>query len=368
MSQHRRKWGAAALLLVAALSASGLVLPTLLLPDPSTAGRGAARRWLALGDLAAQPRSVQIALVDRLQYTIGPEQLLGSDSAPAVPRGWWSKLWAERAARNAQLLERVWFETRAAQYAACPPQQRGEFLRTQVRDLSAWSRVLSGAFAGSSEGDAAASGWKRFFADVRRWMDEAAPAQRELQAKAVHDGVLCWLATADVAQLAPAAQQQLAESLVTQLATSSTTPQNPSARAAHPRAGRPALSAAEQQQLHDNVLSLGRAWLLGQAQQFAEVQPGARATFLDARLEQLQRLNLGDYVASGHSVAAVPRSSSWLTLANQLPAMSQGLNEPQQQQFQALIAQLQQRFLLRSLKRAWPFSSALADEQPTGDK
>ena len=72
------------------------------LPDPRTASRAGLGRWLVLRDVSAEPREVQLALVDRLQAELKSGLAAESASVPLAPA------YRLRLRENAEYLQQVW--------------------------------------------------------------------------------------------------------------------------------------------------------------------------------------------------------------------------------------------------------------------
>ncbi len=346
--KRRPRWRVVALLLAAGLFAAVLVLPRLLFPPPATADVAGLRRWLLLRDLSSQPRSVQETFVDRLQYEIGPEQLLaGQASQNAAP---WT-LPLDQAFANGRQLQRVWFELRSAQYVEVPPEKRMEFLRAQIDALFAWSGMLAKPSAG---GGSELSGVTEFFDNIQRWMAEAPPQQRRAMSRAVADGLLCWLATTDLQRLPLETRQQLAEYLLEQL-----TAPGASGRRNAPPADALVLSPAERATLGDSILSLAHAWIVRQSRRFAALAPAERDAFLAEQMRRVLRLDLTAYLGpgpAGESTAA--GGQGLLSLLGQITALNEGLSATDQQHVSELLWNVQRKIIAETFGKIW------SSEQP----
>src|SRR5262245_27390317 len=96
---------------VAAVAVAGVAtwrtrLVWLPLPDPAVADATGVMRWLVLRDLSAEPPSVQVELVSRV------EQLLDEPESETVAAATTSEIpqaHRQQAERNVELLKELWF-------------------------------------------------------------------------------------------------------------------------------------------------------------------------------------------------------------------------------------------------------------------
>lgn len=270
------------LLLVGGAVTAGLAwyLLVVRLPDPRTANRAGLGRWLVLRDLSAEPRDVQLALVDRLQG----ELMAGFAGDGGVPL---SPAYRRQLAENAEFLQHVWFEHRSQQYAKCGPDEQMPFLERQIDAIASWSALPistddDAAGSDAAPGDPAV----QFFTKLEGWIDEAAGETRTQMITAVQDGVVCWLATRDLGEQPRSVRLELALRIVRQL--------NAGMRLDEILID---LTPPQREKLFANGELLLEAWLHDQARVYAELPAEQRMAYLDARLEEVYKWGVLEVLA-----------------------------------------------------------------------
>lgn len=291
MRIHR---GILATVVLAALGLSGLAVGAYYwlqqLPDPSAASRDELFRWLVLRDVAAEPLDVQQALVDRLQAELleGPPT---AGKATALGGGLRTQL-----RDNVHTLKRVWFEMRTRQYAACPGEEKFDFLERQIALVAAWSTFESDVDdsdaddSGDGRQPPRASYASEFFDEIEQWIAESRGEQHEQMVCGVQDGLVCWLATRSLREQPMSLRRDLAVRIARELDYGG-----------DPGVGGDAMSEAQRRQLGENGLLLMEAWLGQQALVYAELEPKQRLDFLNERIDAFERWNIASLVAADSS-------------------------------------------------------------------
>jgi hypothetical protein len=268
-----------------------------LFPSPQKAPPAALQRWLVLRDMTELPYDVQLALVDRIQTELSPDELLveSRNSSRPLPSHWRSRL-----QRNVAWLKRVWFEARASQYCQLSGEERREFLETQIDFLFAWAQGLA-ALRTPAEAGEPSEAWQRFFDELAQWTREAPAEKRSCLEQAMRDGVICWLATTDVADLPRELRISLARRFAAELrgASGRTPPSGESL----------SLEPAHRAQLERNAWRLAEAWFHQLAGEFAELPHDEQSSFVDARIDEVLSWNLGAYLGGVQSRSLSPRDS-----------------------------------------------------------
>ena len=119
----------------AALALAAWYLLVVRMPDPSTASRAGLFRWLVLREVAAEPREVQVALVNRLQAELKSGLAADTQGVPLSPA------YRELLQKNAEHLKQVWFTTRVEEYTLVPAAEQMEFLTEQIDAISRWTAL-----------------------------------------------------------------------------------------------------------------------------------------------------------------------------------------------------------------------------------
>jgi hypothetical protein len=314
-----------------------------LFPDPQAADRNGLLRWLALRDLSRYSRELQVALVNRLQDSVSPTDLVSSAKSD---HGNWDR-YGPRIRQNAQVLKKVWFETRCGEYTHCDPAQRVPFLERQVDALLSWSGVLerTDQAGGSAKSGAGSSYAWTFLAELETWLDEAQPALRTNMEAAVRDAIICWLATSDLEKHSMDSRRAIARRLAQELQEGKA--------ADGPQLE---LSSELQATLRGNALLLMEGWLHEQAQTYSALPGNERTAFVDKCLANVKTWNIERYLtgpagdASGVS-AALSEVPKWLERAA----------PEQRKQLGDFTSHAQQRILLHAFQKLMPLRTSTVE-------
>ncbi|HTN75389.1 MAG TPA: hypothetical protein VL096_09085 [Pirellulaceae bacterium] len=331
LSRHRGMLALLLLLMLAGTTVGSAAWIWSLPVSPATASREQLLRALVLQDLSREPRASQQAWVNRLQTE------LSADFSP--PDGQVNLLESQRKrlVANVQLLERVWFEMRASQYAGQPQERKASFLREQIELLRVWSEVAALAQASSTAPEAAILG---FVAQLDSWIATAEGAQREQMVRAVEDGTACWLATCTLQDYPLEVRRQLAERIVRELK-----------QGAQPAVTVMASSPQERERLAKNVALLIEAYIQQVAASFAKVPANERGKFIDTELDAIEAWsNSNPALLTGE--ANHSSASALVQLAAQAPHWIEHAPPDEQAQVAAFVGAVQQRLLWRQLP-AW---------------
>ncbi len=312
------------------------------LPDPAHADGPALMRWLVLKEMADEPWRQQVVVVDRLAEALHEGISSSTDAASlSEPR-------RERLLRNLELSKRIWFETCVDRYDCCPAAERWDFVDVQVETVLLWANLSVSGTAADQTADTQTgetarprhAATLRFFNELEGWIAEAKPERAAVMRRAVQAGLTCWLATRDLAVQPLATRGEIARRIVAQL---------DSGLQLNQVAGD--LNDTRQETLKANGLLLMEVWLHGEAEQYASLPADERTSYVDARLDQIERWGLIEFLSTPDGqrvpgddgagvVALMTQVNTWIARA-----------EPDRQpQLRALVGHLQQRILWRSFQ------------------
>src|SRR5687767_12686211 len=124
------------------------------LPDPAVADTTGVMRWLVLRDLAAEPPSVQVELVSRVEQLLDQPPSDTVASTTDIPTAQ-----LEQAQRNIELLKELWFQRAVDRFHALnEPRRRWAFLDRQIERIGRWMQ-WDDHLANGGSGGAAAGSW-----------------------------------------------------------------------------------------------------------------------------------------------------------------------------------------------------------------
>ena len=302
--------------------------------DPTTASRSQIMRSLVLSDLSTESTETQVAWVDRLQDELsGDFATAGGDAATQL-----SDAYRQRLAQNIGTLQEVWFQTRTAQYARLPEEQREAFMVEQLALVGAWAKVASLLSDKPVPPEVATKG---LIARIEQWVQAASGAQRDEMVSAVKDGTLCWLSMTDLETQPLPVKQELAKRFARELD-----------RGARPKVGGLVTDTERRARLAHNAGQLVEAYIYTLAEQFAGIAPGERTKFIDEQLAAVQRWGIAQLLSGDSANEASSRASAALALAEQSQLWIDHAPEAQRDEVRALVGAVQQRLVWQQLP-AW---------------
>lgn len=324
---HRGMLSLLTLLVLVCVAIGGVVWLSLAHVDPATASRQQVLRHLVLTDISAEPLPVQQAWVNRLQ------EELATDFEPGQTANSLSSTYRARLGRNIDALQLVWFQTRTAEYAQLPAQQREAFMLQQLQVVAAWTKV---AVLTDPQSDIAASSTNQLIDRIETWVMQARGQQRDDMVAAVKDATVCWLSTTDLSELPLEAKSVLAVRLANELE-----------RGARPEVSALVTDAARSKQLQRNAAQLVEAYVYERAAAFAALPQSERIPFIDNELAAVERWGIGEMLNRGEP----SQSSASATLALVQHSQHWIENSPatQHQQVQAFVTAVQARVVWKQL-------------------
>lgn len=269
MRRHRGILTTLALIsLVTGGAGTGWYLTFVHLPHPRHASSRQLLRWMVQRDLRAEPHAVRLALADRLEQELRKD-LRVRDQAARL-----STAQRKQLRENFQQLKSVWFVSRSRQYVQQPSGQRFAFLQQQMQTI----RLLAELHVGDETSESSEKRKTSFFDDVHSWSNQADEADHQCVQRAVHDGVVCWLATGDVHAQTGDTRRELADRIAAALDNG-----------AQADVGyRFSLSQRQRATLRDNAVLLFEAWFQDQAEAYERAPAELRDAFVT---RQIQRVN-----------------------------------------------------------------------------
>jgi hypothetical protein len=310
------------------------------LPDPQQADVGGLMRWLVLAELTDEPWDRQIVFVDRLEQELSKGGHLTGNAESLSQQS------LDRLQRNAQLLKRVWFQSRVDRYASCPEAERFDFLTSQIKTVMVWSQFdipTNGAVRQVDPIDGQDTATMRFFSDIERWISEADEDHAVRMRQAVRDGLTCWLATSDLAEEPMPTRRELARRIESELENGLQLNQVVGD-----------LDQQRQQTLQANGLLLLEAWLHNGAEQYAALPTDQRTAYVDTQLERVNRWHLIDFLNSqGSDGSPAGSQNGAAALMVVVDGWIERAEPDLQPQLGNLVRHIQQRVLWQSLRGLW---------------
>ncbi|MEE2684931.1 MAG: hypothetical protein VYB09_01360 [Planctomycetota bacterium] len=341
----QRRWLWRLLLLLAVLAGAGWLGWTWFYPAPADASPAAIGRWLAKRDLSRVSTPTRLALVNRLQ-----ELLLAEAGMSVFPDPRPDDL--ERLAGNVELLSHVWFLARGREYQHSPPQQRISFLRQQVDAVTVWGefdKQLQDQLRRNA-GQQPETSRLRLLDDIDSWILAEPADQQEGLRHALHDAVLCWLATSDLGEQEMTLRQEAAERISSALDSG-----------AADAADRLTLDAQHQDRLLRNSWLLLEAWFRNRAMEFSELPVQQRIPFIEKQLDKVAGWQLDRVMVIGNAdvpAESRPADTRLLEVISQLLAQLPDWIErapvQQQESLAQLAEELKRSLVTYMLKQALP--------------
>lgn len=280
MRRHRGILAVLTLLALAAASAgAGWYYFLYQLPHPRDADKSQLFRWLVQREIVDEPYEIQVALIDRLEAELPDVSEL--DDATSQLDGHQR----EQLSRNFRQLKRVWFTTRADRFAACPENERANFLARQLRTIHSVSAILA------QEGASSPNLMSGFFDDIQRWMEEAGADQRQRMAEVVEAAVVYWLATGDLKTQPFETRREVANRIAHALDRRS-------------RAFAPSSivdSDERQSVLRSNSLLLFEAWFLDRAAEYESLSSDNRDQFVAEQIKRVYGWGVLDFLMQSNA-------------------------------------------------------------------
>jgi hypothetical protein len=323
----------------AGLLAGGFAVRSLYwLPDPAAASQEELLRWVALRDLAQYPRETQVTLVNRLQEVVQPEEFKQGETQKRL------QSYAPQIRKNAELLKKVWFETRCRQYATIGDAQRFDFLRQQLDAVFDWATLLDPERGPGqkpvSRHENPQLAW-RLIGELETWIDEARGEQKGRMEQAVRDAVVCWLSTTDLAANTFTTRRDIAARLAAEFSAGN----GISADDPLPVTG------AHQDLLQENAMLLIEAWLHDRAEAYAKLEPSQQEAFVDRCLDDVQHWNVARYLPAGSQEKGAGGVQAVL---RRLPEWIERAESQVRGDLLKFVAHVQQRVVLRAFRQVVP--------------
>lgn len=343
---------AVAVLTIAATSI-GLSFWAFHLPKPADCNRDQLQRWLVLRDLRTQPREVTVALVDRFEAELAG----GMDVSTTDVR--LSDDYLRQLTANIALLKKTWFEDRVSRYFACPPASRMAYLEQQIETIMIWSNIdlsLDAEDTRLSADEQRHAFTVEFFGDVERWIAQADSDRAPRMLQAVRDGILCWLATSDLADEPMPTRRELARRIVRDL----------NAGFRLDQISLP-MDDTQRQRLADNTRLLLEAWLYNEAEEFADLPRERRTEYLDRQLENVSRWGIFDLLTPQPSAADSATTIDWLRFMQTVEGWIAAADAEHQPRLRQLVSAVHQRILWRQMQGLFHGGARDRDPANAGD-
>lgn len=344
-SKKQRRRLCRLLLLLAILAGAGWLGWAWFFPAPADASPAAIGRWLAKRDLSRVSDQTRLALVDRLQ-----ELLLAESGMAAFPDPRPDDL--ERLAGNVELLSHVWFLARGSEYQNSPPQERMSFLRQQVDAVTVWGEFdnqLQDQLRRNA-GQQLETSRLRLLDDIDSWILAEPADQQEGLRHALHDAVLCWLATSDLGDQEMALRQEAAERISSALDSG-----------AADAADRLELDAQHQDRVLRNSWLLLEAWFRNRSLEFSDLPIQQRGPFIEKQLDKVAGWQLDRVMVIGDAdepAGSRPADARLLEVVSQilaqLPDWIERAPEQERDAVAHLAEELKHSLATYMLKRALP--------------
>ena len=344
-SRSGRTWFFRTILLLVVLSASAWLAWTSIFPTPATASPTAIGRWLAKRDLSRASSATQLALIDRLQ-----ELLLAEAGLAASPESNPDDL--DQLVANVQLLSRTWFLDRSEAYQQVRVDDRMPYLRQQVDTVIAWGefdnqlqakrRRLAGLEPDINK--------LHLLDDIDGWIMAEPTDRHERLRHGLHDAVLCWLATSDVADQPMSMRQEAADRIALALD-----------EGAASAADRLEMTAQHRNRLLQNAWLLMEAWFRNRSLQFVSLPIEQRVPFIEDQLDKVSSWGLDRVMVIGDSGEnTTPRPAQFRLLEvisqllAQLPEWIEKTPEDQRDAVAHLAEELKHNLAAYILKKTLP--------------
>jgi len=327
LRRHRGILAVLTLLALAAASAgSGWYYFLYQLPHPRDANKSQLFRWLVQREIADEPYEIQVALIDRLEAEL-PEAAELDDATSELDGHQ-----REQLSRNFRQLKRVWFTTRAARFAACPENQRANFLARQLRTIHSVSAIMA------QDGASSPSLISRFFDDIQGWMEEAGADQRQGMVEVVEAAVIHWLATGDLETQPFETRRELANRIAHALDKRS--------RAFTPNG---IVDSDERQSvLRSNSLLLFEAWFLDRAAEYESLSADNRDQFVAEQIKRVYRWGVLDFLMQTNGESSPDPPSGLLgimRLAKLVNTWIERAEEPDRTRMRNLFTHVQRQLI-----------------------
>jgi hypothetical protein len=286
--------------------------------------------WLATYNLTEQPRDVQLAVVNRIQRSLGEGASFDSNSSDL------DEVQLRVLSQNVDLLLGVWFKERAKQYARCEQPERLPFLREQLNVVDHWTSI---SLPTNDINDANHSSAHRFFDQIEIWIQEAdVDLQREMN-RIVRDGVVYWLATGDIRKQSPETRSELARRIAFGLEQRSQIEAENDVK----------LSNEQRRVLRQNAILLFEAWFRDRAMEYESLPAMHRDQFVAEQTSRVLGWRILDFITQSDkdSTSSAPSSFAKLTrLTKLVEVWIERADDSDSERMRTLFMHVQRQLLL----------------------
>lgn len=289
------------------------------LPHPEHSSSSQLMRWLVQRDLADQPEEIQLSIVNRIveETDIDENSMLPEGDAPRL-----SPSQSDRLAKNTELLKRVWFFDRARRYESLSEDRQFSFLERQITVIERLLLLTARYGEWFGWGVSPDDSW---IDQIDTWFAHASPGEQPMVSRVLRDGLICWLATRDLADKSMLMRRTLARRIASELENGSGLSRS-----------LPWLDQPQQKRLFSNSELLFEAWIYWQLEEFVTLNAEDRERFVTTRVDQVRRWGILPLL--GHSTS----DGQWGELAGAMRLSSlfeewiQRANEPRKSQLEDL--------------------------------
>lgn len=306
------------------------------LPHPKSASHNQLMYWVVLRDLKEYEPDVHLALVDR--FAEEAKQIFDKNNTSQAQL---SESQSKRLLANIEILKKVWFEDRIAQYCDINhPETCEAFMDRQIKLLNDFGNL---AFENAQVlyPDKSQNNLKtisdELFADIDKWMLETPFEKKADSLKAIREATVFWLSTEDLGLQVMEARKQLVVRVIGELENGMDLAATTSI-----------VTNERSKRLKENAFLLMEAWIHVLADQYSEMPKDRRTKFVDGKIEEVKKWKILDYLSDDS--AKSKNSLAALTQFNQtLKTWTERADESAREKISKLHSAIQQRIFFSLL-------------------
>ena len=312
------------------------------LPHPNDASHNQLMYWVVLRDLNDYEHDIQLALVNR--FADEARDIFGKNNASEAQL---SDAQSKRLLANIEILKKVWFDNRVAQYCDINrPETCEKFMDDQIALLNDFGNIAfehADVLYPEKAGQNLTTISDELFADIDNWMEQTPEDKKSATLQAIREATVFWLSTEDLEVQVMEARKELVVRVIEQLAKGMNLESTTSV-----------VTNERAKQLKHNAMLLMEAWVHILAEQYEELPKEKRKDFIDSTIADVDRWKLLEYLNSDSTSTSASSSQNSIQAVTEfnrtIKEWTKRANEQMQSKIKSLHTAFQQRIFMKMLQ------------------